>query len=83
MNKNTEFPFANARRITPEEISQAKTAIKEQFGEEYTIRNSNPDYELVSLKLDAKIVSWAKQEAEKRGVNYQVIINNELLKLCS
>jgi uncharacterized protein (DUF4415 family) len=83
MNKNPEFPFANARRITPEEISQAKTAIKKQFGEEYTIRNSNPDYELVSLKLDAKIVSWAKQEAEKRGVNYQVIINNELLKLCS
>jgi uncharacterized protein (DUF4415 family) len=83
MNKNTEFPFANARRITPEEISQAKTAIKEQFGEEYTIRKSNSDYELVSLKLDAKIVNWAKQEAKKQGVNYQIIINNELLKLCS
>jgi hypothetical protein len=83
MNKNTEFPFANARRITPEEISQAKIAIKEQFGEKYAIRKSHPDYEIVSLKLDAKIINWAKQEAEKQGINYESIINNELLKLCS
>jgi hypothetical protein len=41
MSKNTEFPFANARRITKEEVNQAKIAIKEQFGEKYTIRQNN------------------------------------------
>ena len=38
MNKNIEFPFANARRITPEEVNKAKVAIKQQFGQEYTVR---------------------------------------------
>ncbi len=40
-------------------------------------------YQLVSLELNNKIVDWAKKEAEKQGVSYDVIINNELLKLCS
>ena len=83
MNKNTEFPFANARRITKEEVEQATVAIKEQFGEEYTVRSSQDDYELISLKINQKIIDWAKKEAEKQGIDYQVFINNELLKLCS
>ncbi len=83
MNKNTEFPFANARRITSEEVSKAKIAIKQQFGEEYTVRQNENDYELISFKINPKILDWAKQEAEKEGINYQVFINNQLLKLCS
>jgi predicted DNA binding CopG/RHH family protein len=83
MSKNTEFPFANARRITKEEVNQAKIAIKEQFGEQYTVRQNEDNYELISLKINPKIIDWATKEAEKQGINYQVFINNELLKLCS
>lgn len=83
MNKNTEFPFANARRITEKEVNQAKIAIQEQFGDEYLVKSSDENYELISLKINPKIISWAKKEAEKQGINYQIFINNELLKLCS
>ncbi|MDZ4876973.1 MAG: hypothetical protein CLLPBCKN_006408 [Chroococcidiopsis cubana SAG 39.79] len=30
--KVTEFPFASARRITPQEVAAAGEAVKEQFG---------------------------------------------------
>lgn len=30
--ENVDFPFAKARRITPEEVAAAKRAVKEQFG---------------------------------------------------
>lgn len=83
MSNNTEFPFAKARRITPEEVNQAKTAIQKQFGDEYIVRSKDDDYELISLKINPKIIAWAKNEAEKQGINYQVFLNNELLKLCS
>jgi predicted DNA binding CopG/RHH family protein len=83
MSNNIEFPFAKARRITPEEVNRAKIAIQKQFGDEYIARSKDDDYELISLKINPKIITWAKKEAEKQGINYQVFINNELLKLCS
>lgn len=83
MSNNTEFPFAKARRITSEEVNHAKITIQKQFGDEYIVRSRDDDYELVSLKINPKIIAWAKNEAKKQGVNYQVFLNNELLKLCS
>lgn len=78
-----EIDSVDAKRITPPEINEAKTGINEQFGEEYLLRKTNINDELVSLKLDKKIINWAKEEAEKQGINYQVFLNQELLKLCS
>jgi hypothetical protein len=36
MKKKAEFPFAQARRISPSEVIAAEQAIEEQFGINYT-----------------------------------------------
>jgi hypothetical protein len=40
--ENVDFPFAKARRITPEEVAAAKRAVKEQFGIEPGKRGRPP-----------------------------------------
>lgn len=84
--KVTEFPFKSARRITPEEVSAAKKAIKEQFDidlpeREPCSKDSSDRYESISIRLHPQVVEWAKKEAEARGVEYQTIINEALLKI--
>ena len=84
--KVTEFPFESARRITTQEVEAATKAVKEQFDIEPTKRGRPPKdeserYEPVSIQLHPKVIEWAKQKAQERGVGYQTIINEALLKL--
>jgi len=86
MQNKIEFPFEKARRITTEEVTAAETAIKEQFGINYCRVGRRPKsetekYQAVSIRLHPQVIAWAKAEAEKRGVGYQTIINEALLKL--
>jgi uncharacterized protein (DUF4415 family) len=81
-----DFPFAKARRITPEEVAAAKQAAKEQFGIEPGDGDRTPKpgalkYEAVSIRLHPQVLRWAKAEGEKRGVGCQTLINEELLKI--
>lgn len=83
--KVTKFPFASARRITSQEIAAAETAIGEQFGIEPPKRgrpakDESERYEPVSIRLHPKVIEWAKEEAEERGVGYQTVINETLVK---
>jgi hypothetical protein len=85
MPNQTEFPFANARRISESEVRDAEKAIKQQFGINLTqskslLKNEIENYQAISIQLHPKIITWAKAEAEKKGVEYQVIINEVLLK---
>jgi len=84
MPNQPEFPFANARRISESEIIAAEKAIKQQFGINLTqskssLKNEIENYQSISIQLHPKIITWAKAEAEKKGVEYQVIINEVLL----
>lgn len=84
--KLPEFPFESARRITTAELAAARKAVQEQFGINPPQRGKpatkeDNQYEPVSIRLHPKVIEWAKQEAEKRGVGYQTVINEELLKL--
>lgn len=84
--KVTEFPFQFTRRITPEEVSAARDAVREQFDIELPKRDrSSKDkddrYELISIQLHLQVIEWAKKQAEKQGVEYQTIINDALLKI--
>jgi len=84
MPNQTEFPFANARRISESEVIAAEKAIKQQFGINLTqskssLKNEIENYQSISIQLHPKIIIWAKAEAEKKGVEYQVIINEVLL----
>jgi predicted DNA binding CopG/RHH family protein len=86
MSNQTEFPFANARRISESEVTAAEQAITQQFGINVTqrktlIKNEIENYQSISIQLHPKIIAWAKTEAEKKGVEYQAIINEVLLKV--
>ena len=84
--KVTEFPFKSARRITPEEVSAARDAVKEQFNIELPKRDrSSKDkddrYKPISIRLHPHVMEWVIQEAEAQGVEYQTVINDALLKI--
>jgi uncharacterized protein (DUF4415 family) len=37
-------------------------------------------YTPVSIRLDPRVIAWAKKEAKKRGLGYQTVINEVLLR---
>jgi len=85
MKKEFEFPFERARRVTPEESQKFRGAISEQFGTKLKKRgrpakNEAEKYEPISIRLHPKVLAWAKEEAQKRGVGYQTVINEVLLE---
>lgn len=86
MKKITEFPFESARRITADEVAAARIAVKEQFDIDPPKRgrpakDDSQRYEPVSIRLHPKVIEWAKEEAQRRGVGYQTVINEALLQL--
>lgn len=84
MAKAKEFPFKSARRITDVEVKAARRAIEEKLGEKRKSRGRPPKekdkYSPISIRLHPKVLQWAKREGKKRGVGYQTIINEVLLK---
>jgi hypothetical protein len=50
--ENVDFPFAKARKITPEEVAAAKRAVKEQFGIEPSMGDRAPQHPLRSMPID-------------------------------
>lgn len=84
MPKAKEFPFESARRVTDREVKSARKAIEQALGEKRKNRGRPPKaqdkYQPISIRLHPKVVEWAKREAKKRGVGYQTIINEVLLK---
>ncbi len=85
MKKIREFNFENARRITPKERAMYKKAIEAKLGIKLGRPPKKPElkYKAISIKLDPKILKWAKKEAKKRKIGYQTVINEELLKKAS
>jgi predicted DNA binding CopG/RHH family protein len=83
MNQDSEFPFDRARRVTPEEHQHFKAMVAKQLGTQSdanTVLNPEEPYQAVSLQLHPKVLTWAKTEAQKRGIEYQTVINEVLLK---
>ena len=86
MKKESEFPFEKARRVTPEENQKFGEAISEQFGMKLKkrgrpVKNEDEKYEPISIRLHPKVLAWAKEEAQKKGVGYQTVINEVLLEV--
>ena len=84
MKKLEEFPFEKARRRTAREVEAARKAIEAKLGTARPRRGRPPKgaekYTPVSIRLDPRVLAWAKREAKKRGLGYQTIINRVLLK---
>ena len=85
--EHVDFPFAAARRITSEEVTAAKLAVKEQFGIEpgettgSSAETERLEVEAVSIRLNPQVLLWAKAEEERGGVGYQTMINEEVVKI--
>ncbi|MBI2061316.1 MAG: BrnA antitoxin family protein [Nitrospirae bacterium] len=87
MKKLREFPFESARRITDKEVRAAHKAIEHKLGVKRRSRGRPPKngdkYLPISIRLHPRVAVWAKQEAERRGVGYQTVINEVLLKMAA
>jgi uncharacterized protein (DUF4415 family) len=84
MSKEKEFPFDRSRRVTESEVEAARKAIEKKLGKKRPVRGRPPKdenkYRPVSIRLHPKAIAWAKKEAERRGVGYQTVINEALLR---
>jgi len=85
MSNAKTFPFKNARRITDAEVGKAQKAIEKATGKKRKSRGrpskiAGEKFRAISIRLHPKILLWAKREAKKRGIGYQTVINNVLLK---
>jgi uncharacterized protein (DUF4415 family) len=84
MKKPREFPFERARRRTASEVEAARKAIERKLGKKRPRRGRPPKgiekYQPVSIRLHPSVIAWAKREAKKRGLGYQTVINEVLLK---
>ncbi len=84
MKKQKNFPFESARRVTAAETRAARKAIESKLGVKRSTRDRPPKtqdkFQPVSIRLHPKALEWARKEAKRRGVGYQTIINEVLLK---
>lgn len=85
MSQESEFPFERARRVTAEESQEFRAALADQFGIKLKKRGrptkeEEEKYEPISIRLHPKVLTWAKEEANKRGIGYQTVINEVLLE---
>jgi uncharacterized protein (DUF4415 family) len=84
MKSTKEFPFESARRVNKRELESARKAIEAKLGESRPRRGRPPKGEekhrAVSIRLSPRVIAWAKKEGGKRGVGYQTVINEALLK---
>lgn len=88
MKRSEEFPFERARRATPEEIARFRRAIEEKLGVKRKPRGRPPKkvaekYHPVAIRLHPKVLRWAKSQGRKRGLGYQTVINELLLKFAA
>ena len=84
--KNTkEFNFDRSRPVTAREVEAARTAIEKKLGVKRPSRGRPPQgpdkYCPVHIRLHPKALKWARQEAQRRKIGYQTVINEALLRM--
>jgi len=88
MRKDAGFDFSKGRHFTEEEREQIRLAIERKLGIHVPKRgrpqkHSRERYAPVSIRLHPQALTWAKREAKRRGIGYQTVINEALLKLAA
>jgi len=85
MKSSKEFPFNRARRVSAGELESARRAIERHTGRPRPARGRPPKPEgerhrLISIRLQPRILAWARRVASRRGIGYQTVINEALLE---
>jgi uncharacterized protein (DUF4415 family) len=83
--KSDKIDWSKARRITPHEVEMYRRAIEEKLGvpsprRGRPVKSSGEKFVAISIRLDPRALDWARREAKRRGVGYQTVINETLLK---
>jgi uncharacterized protein (DUF4415 family) len=81
----TKEDFKRARHFTPEERAMFRAAYINMFGHPPPKRgplHKHPSERYVPtyIKLHPKVIQWARREGKRRGLGYQTIINQALLR---
>jgi hypothetical protein len=82
----TDKQLRSFRRSTPEETEKYRRALENTFGRPFPPRIGRPPkhpdhkYRPVYMKLHPRALKWAKAEAKRRGIGYQTVINEILLR---
>ena len=88
MNKTEEFPFDRARKARFSETRLFRKAYEATF-QEKPPRRGRPrkppaqKYRDIHIKVHPLALLWARNQARKRGVGYQTVINEVLLEKSS
>ncbi|MBO9666361.1 MAG: BrnA antitoxin family protein [Bdellovibrio sp.] len=85
MKKSTKGISKNWRKVTPSETAIFREMIEKKLGVKRPKRGRPPKavgakMTPISIRVHPKVLSWAKKEAKRRGVGYQTVINDVLLK---
>ncbi len=76
------------RHPTAAELRRNRRAIGAKLGIRLPSRGRPPKpvgekYHPISIRLDPRIIRWAKSEGRRRGLKYQSIINKALLQIAA
>jgi len=83
--KETRFPWRRARRVTPEETERFRLAIEATTGKPRAPRGRPPKtaterHRATTIRLHPTVLAKARRAAARRGIGYQTVINETLLK---
>jgi len=79
------FDASKARRLTLRELEENRKAIEAKLGVTRIQRGrpKKPPLEKflpVTIRIDPRVIAWAKKEAKKRHIGYQTVLNQHLIK---
>lgn len=79
---NNKYDLNSWNHSSEAELKSYKKAIEKKLGIKLgpPFKKAEEKYIPTYIKLNPKVVKWAKREALKKGIGYQTVINNELLK---
>lgn len=85
----TDKQLKSARRVTPEEHEMFRKALERKFHRPFPRRVGRPrkdpaeKYRPVYIKLHPRALEWARATGKRRGIGYQSVINETLLRQAS
>ena len=79
-----EVDFSKARRVTLAENRMFRKAIENTWGIKRPDRGRPPKGPLkylgIYIRLDPKVIRWARSQAKRQKKGYQTVINETLLR---
>jgi uncharacterized protein (DUF4415 family) len=83
-----EVDWSKARRAMPAETEAYRKAIEAKLGVKRKPRGRprkpvSEKFKSLTIRLDPRVIAWAKREAKRKHIGYQTVLNQELLRLAS